>query len=330
MLRDQAAAAAGSRPAERPARDGARGSARAAGHASSCRCAAPAATTIRPITSGSRSSPRRTCARARRRGPSRADRGAARTAGCHAQRDDRRCRRRTRPIAASALTEHFDVVLDLMADILLNPTFPEQEFDRYKTQTRAQLHAAARAARLPRAASASAWSWPAIIPTAASRRRWQSLDKTTRDDARRRSTSALRARSRGDRHRRRHLDGRGDDQASRRASAAWKKAGTPAPTVADPAALQQAGRLPGRAARTRCRPTCSSARRRFSRTDPDYYALTVMNKVIGGGPTGRLFRHLREEKGYTYGAGSQHRCAALPRHVGRRAPTCAPKSPSRR
>jgi predicted Zn-dependent peptidase len=27
-----------------------------------------------------------------------------------------------------------------------------------------------------------------------------------------------------------------------------------------------------------------------------------MNKVIGGGPTGRLFMHLREEKGYTYGA----------------------------
>ena len=29
-----------------------------------------------------------------------------------------------------------------------------------------------------------------------------------------------------------------------------------------------------------------------------------MNKVIGGGPTGRLFIHLREEKGYTYGASS--------------------------
>jgi predicted Zn-dependent peptidase len=27
-----------------------------------------------------------------------------------------------------------------------------------------------------------------------------------------------------------------------------------------------------------------------------------MNAVIGGGPTGRLFTHLREEKGYTYGA----------------------------
>ena len=29
-----------------------------------------------------------------------------------------------------------------------------------------------------------------------------------------------------------------------------------------------------------------------------------MNKIIGGGPTGRLFIHLREEKGYTYGASS--------------------------
>ena len=40
----------------------------------------------------------------------------------------------------------------------------------------------------------------------------------------------------------------------------------------------------------------------IARTDPDYDVLRVMNKVIGGGPTGRLFMHLREEKGYTYGA----------------------------
>jgi predicted Zn-dependent peptidase len=40
----------------------------------------------------------------------------------------------------------------------------------------------------------------------------------------------------------------------------------------------------------------------ISRTSPDYDVMTVMNAVIGGGPTGRLFVHLREEKGYTYGA----------------------------
>jgi len=40
------------------------------------------------------------------------------------------------------------------------------------------------------------------------------------------------------------------------------------------------------------------------RTDPDYAALTVANRVLGG-VMGRLFRHLREEKGYTYGIGSR-------------------------
>ena len=41
----------------------------------------------------------------------------------------------------------------------------------------------------------------------------------------------------------------------------------------------------------------------MTRTDPDYAALTVANRVLGG-TMGRLFRHLREEKGYTYGIGS--------------------------
>jgi len=39
------------------------------------------------------------------------------------------------------------------------------------------------------------------------------------------------------------------------------------------------------------------------RTDPDFVPLTVANRVLGGA-MGRLFRHLREEKGYTYGVGS--------------------------
>ena len=40
---------------------------------------------------------------------------------------------------ASALREHFDEVLDLAADVVLTPAFPEQELTRYKAQTRAQL-----------------------------------------------------------------------------------------------------------------------------------------------------------------------------------------------
>ena len=42
--------------------------------------------------------------------------------------------------------------------------------------------------------------------------------------------------------------------------------------------------------------------RGIRRTDPDYYALEVMNQILGGGPQARLFLDLREEHGYTYGA----------------------------
>ncbi|MBI5203032.1 MAG: insulinase family protein [Elusimicrobia bacterium] len=40
----------------------------------------------------------------------------------------------------------------------------------------------------------------------------------------------------------------------------------------------------------------------MKRTNPDFIKLTVANRVLGGGPSARLFLQLREEKGYTYGA----------------------------
>ena len=42
-----------------------------------------------------------------------------------------------------------------------------------------------------------------------------------------------------------------------------------------------------------------------SRNTPDYYALQVMNSILGETSSGRLFKNLREDKGYTYGAYSQ-------------------------
>jgi predicted Zn-dependent peptidase len=43
----------------------------------------------------------------------------------------------------------------------------------------------------------------------------------------------------------------------------------------------------------------------IDRRSPDYVAMTVMNRIIGDGPAARLFTNLREEKGYTYGAYSR-------------------------
>jgi zinc protease len=43
----------------------------------------------------------------------------------------------------------------------------------------------------------------------------------------------------------------------------------------------------------------------ISRTDPDYVSMVVMDRIVGGGASARLFMNLREEHGYTYGAYSQ-------------------------
>jgi zinc protease len=40
----------------------------------------------------------------------------------------------------------------------------------------------------------------------------------------------------------------------------------------------------------------------INRTDADYFAMLVMNQVLGAGASSRVFMNLREEKGYTYGA----------------------------
>ena len=50
----------------------------------------------------------------------------------------------------------------------------------------------------------------------------------------------------------------------------------------------------------------------IERRSPDYIPMVVMNDVIGGGASARLFLNLREEKGYTYGVYSNFTAARYP------------------
>ena len=50
----------------------------------------------------------------------------------------------------------------------------------------------------------------------------------------------------------------------------------------------------------------------LDRKHPDYIPLTVMNDVLGGSAAARLFINLREEKGYTYGAYSSFSALKYP------------------
>lgn len=43
----------------------------------------------------------------------------------------------------------------------------------------------------------------------------------------------------------------------------------------------------------------------ITRTSPDYFAVLLMNQILGAGASSRIFMNIREEKGYTYGAYSR-------------------------
>jgi zinc protease len=202
-------------------------------------------------------------------------------------------------VTGNGLTNNLDTVLALMADVLMNPSFPQVEVDRYKTRTRANfLNQRTQPGFLAqeRLNKAVFGDHPLarVSPTP------EALDALTRD--------ALVAF-----HKAHYVPDRallavaGDitlAQAKAKAEAAfgaWKKAGATVEAQRDPAPISG----PSISLVARPKSVQTSLRvgtQSLSRTHPDHDALTVANYVLGGGPTGRLFEHLREQKGYTYGA----------------------------
>jgi predicted Zn-dependent peptidase/rhamnogalacturonyl hydrolase YesR len=50
----------------------------------------------------------------------------------------------------------------------------------------------------------------------------------------------------------------------------------------------------------------------ITRNDPDYFPLLVMNQILGGQSSSRLYQNLREQHGYTYGAYSALQAGKIP------------------
>ena len=203
-------------------------------------------------------------------------------------------------ISGGALTENFDRVFDIGTDILMNPTFPEAEWERAKARLKLGLQqqrtnpgflAQEHYARLLYG------THPAgrITTTA------QMIDSITRD-------------AMAEWHKTRYVPDHaliafaGDitmAEARKKVEAklgAWKKAGVPNPAVEQPpAATAPKVTIVNRPNSVQTLMLVGGPA--MTRLDEDYVALTVANRVLGG-TMGRLFRHLREEKGYTYGIGS--------------------------
>jgi zinc protease len=212
-------------------------------------------------------------------------------------------------VFGSSLTESIDRLLDLTADVLINPSFPADEWERLRTRARAGLiqqrsQPAFLASELFSRVVYGKHPAGRISPTPAS------LDAITRD-------------AMVEFHRTHFVPDyamiafAGDiilADARKKVEAtlgSWKKAGIPKPDVQDPPPLGPTKIL------LVARPNSVQTNlivgtQSMTRTNADYIPLTVANRVMGGA-MGRLFRHLREEKGYTYGIGSGF---SATRHVG--------------
>src|SRR4029079_12978187 len=81
----------------------------------------------------------------------------------------------------------------------------------------------------------------------------------------------------------------------------WKKSGAPMPALQDPPEAAP-GKIYFIARPNSVQTSYIVGTQAINHVAPDYDLLEVTNQIIGGGPTGRLFTILREEKGYTYGA----------------------------
>jgi zinc protease len=203
-------------------------------------------------------------------------------------------------LTGSGLTDQFDAVLALASDVLLNPTFPEPELARYKARARASLEDQRTDPNFlaqERYSKAMYGEHPASSTGLTK----ESLEKITRD--------ALVAFHKANYVPDHAIIGVSGDitlaEARTKLDAAlksWARSGKARPGVVDPpdpGPLKIA--LVNRPAAVQT--TYLLGVPAINRAHPDYDALQVMNQILGS-TNGRLFRELREVKGYTYGVGS--------------------------
>lgn len=203
-------------------------------------------------------------------------------------------------LSVSGLSENSDKLIDLLAETLLSPAFPEERLSRIKFRSGAQTaqrntNANALASRL---LSQTLYGETPYARTDAAR---QQIAAVTREDIVAfhdkfyQPNGAILAIS-GD------VNANAIVSKITKAFADWKSGSTPP-------ALPPADFKPKEATRIYLvdRPNSAQTVLLFgniaiSRTSPDYIPLVVANRILGGGSSGRLFQNLREDKGYTYGA----------------------------
>lgn len=202
-------------------------------------------------------------------------------------------------VTASGMAPDSDKILELMSDVVMNPTFPQDELDKYKQRQLAALEEQRSSPSFlghEKFQQVLYQDFPAAVVSATT----ESVKTVTADDLRRfhdgyyapgnailgvigdvtpgEITGLIRQ----------HF---GDWQDHPVKETALPPLPPPAPAkiyfIDRPDSVQT---------------DITAGDYAVKLNDPDYIPLYVMNRVVGGGPSARLFLNLREAHGYTYGA----------------------------
>lgn len=202
-------------------------------------------------------------------------------------------------VAASALSQFNDQIMDLMAEVVLEPSFPENEVELAKQNTKESLRQQRAqpsflASEMVSRVMFGDHPYSVVAPTP------ESIDRCSRDEFVKFHRAKLVPNSAvfivvGDvRH---------DEILNRIESlfSTWQRgedvvANFPPPPVRTRRIAYVVDR-PGSA-----QSNIVVANSGIIRTNPDYFPMLLMHTVLGGNASSRLFMNLREDKGYTYGA----------------------------
>jgi zinc protease len=202
-------------------------------------------------------------------------------------------------VAASALSQFNDPVLDLMAEVILEPSFPENEVELAKQNTKESLRQQRAqpsflASEMVSRVMFGDHPYAIVAPTP------ESIDRCSRDDFVKFHRSKLVPNNAvfvvvG--------DVSYDDIVNKVESlfSTWERgeelvANFPDPPVRTKRTAYLVDR-PGSA-----QSNIVIANSGIIRTNPDYFPMILMHTVLGANASSRLFMNLREDKGYTYGA----------------------------
>jgi predicted Zn-dependent peptidase len=206
-------------------------------------------------------------------------------------------------VFGSSLTKHTDALLEIMQEVVLMPSFPEEEFTKIKDQTKSGLAAAQEDPNAIAGRVANVLRYGDDHPYGEFETA-ETIDNISLEDVRSYYNTYFKPNIS-------YLVIVGDisvDRAKEVANqyfGAWKRGTVKKPAFTNPKAPEKTKVVlvnkPG-AVQSVINVTYPVY---MKTSNQDRMAARLMNAILGSGSRGRLFRNLREDKAYTYGAYSQ-------------------------